>query len=152
MPIHSTIQQPRRFAAGVLCLAGLFVPCVWGDDSKINTPVVAASLRGDWELQPKGSGEYKQTLHLGPQLTGTWQQSRHTLPVSIAWFVEGGELRILHYFEPDEAFNYRVKTIMASYKLTDDALTLTIDGEPSLWNRSKEDRSPQPGHRKPLPK
>jgi hypothetical protein len=57
--------------------------------------------------------------------------------VSIAWFVEGGELRILHYYEPAGAFNYRVKTLMVPYKLADDILTLTFDGKPSTWQRAK---------------
>ena len=121
-----------------LFFSALLVGRARGDDLKINTPVVSANLRGNWELQPKEAGEYKQTLHLGPQFTGEWQRSRETLPVSIAWFVEGGELRILHYYEPAGAFNYRVKTLMVTYKLADDTLTLTFDGKPSTWKRSKE--------------
>jgi len=120
-----------------LCFSALLMGRVRGDDLKINTPVVSANLRGNWELQPKEAGEYKQTLHLGPQFTGEWQRSRETLPVSIAWFVEGGELRILHYYEPAGAFNYRVKTLMVTYKLADDTLTLTFDGKPSTWQRAK---------------
>ena len=119
------------------CFLALLVCRVRGDDLKINTPVVSANLRGNWELQPKEAGEYKQTLHLGPQFTGEWQRSRETLPVSIAWFVEGGELRILHYYEHAEAFNYRVKTLMVTYQLADDTLTLTFDGKPSTWQRAK---------------
>ena len=119
-----------------LCFSALLVGRARGDDLKINTPVVSANLRGNWGLQPKEAGEYKQTLHLGPQFTGEWQRSRETLPVSIAWFVEGGELRILHYYEPAGAFNYRVKTLMVPYKLADDILTLTFDGKPSTWQRA----------------
>ena len=119
-----------------LCCSALLVGRVRGDDLKINTHVVSANLRANWELQPKEAGEHKQTLHLGPQFTGQWQQSRETLPVSIAWFVEGGELRILHYYEPAEAFDYRVKTLMVPYKLADDILTLTFDGKPSTWKRA----------------
>src|SRR5262245_56948850 len=48
-----------------------------------------------------------------------------------------GELRILHYYEPVGAFNYRVKTLMVTYKLADDTLTLTFDGKPSTWQRAK---------------
>ena len=120
-----------------LCFSALLVGRVRGDDLKINTPVVSANLRGNWELQPKESQEFKQTLHLGPQFTGEWQRSRETLPVSIAWFVEGGELRILSYYEPAEAFNYRVRTLMVTYALADDTLTLTFDGKPSTWQRAK---------------
>jgi hypothetical protein len=127
-----------------LCFSALLVGRVRGDDLKINTPVVSANLSGNWELQPKEAGEYKQTLHLGPQFTGEWQRSRETLPVSIAWFVEGGELRILHYHEPAEAFNYRVKTVMVPYDLADDILTLTIDDKPSTWQRTKAVKPAKP--------
>src|SRR5437016_3907178 len=86
-----------------LCFSALAVNLVRGDDLKINTPVVSANLKGRWELQPEEAGKFKQTLHLGPQFSGEWRTSRETLPVSIAWFVEGGELRLLHYYEPDGA-------------------------------------------------
>jgi hypothetical protein len=121
-----------------LCFFALLVGRVGGDDMEINTPVVSASLRGNWELQPHGAGEYKQTLHLGPQFSGQWKQSRETLPLSLAWFVEGGELRILHYSQPAGAFNYRVKTLMVAYKLADDTLMLTFNGKPSTWKRIRE--------------
>lgn len=128
----------RSTVVAALCLFPLVVNSSRGDDLKINTPVVSASLKGSWELQPDDAGKYRQTLYLGPQFTGTWQQSRETLPVSIAWFVEGGELRILSYYEPHEAFNYRVKTLMVAYKLSNDRLTLTLDGKPTKWKRAKE--------------
>lgn len=121
-----------------LCFSALLVGWLSGDDLKINTPVVSASLSGKWVLQPEEAGKYKQALHLGPQFTGQWQQSREALAVSIAWFVEGGELRIQYYYEPAGAFNYRVKTLMVAYKLADDKLTLTFDGKPSTWKRAKE--------------
>ena len=127
-----------------LCFSALLVGRAGGDDLKINTPVVSANLSGNWELQPQPATEYKQTLHLGPQFTGEWQRSRETLPVSIAWFVEGGELRILHYYEPAGAFNYRVKTLMVAYKLADDTLTLTMDGNRSTWKRIQEDAPAKP--------
>jgi hypothetical protein len=120
-----------------ICFSALLMGRVRGDDLKINTPVVSANLSGNWELQPEEAAAYKQTLHLGPQFTGEWQRSRETLPVSIAWFVEGGELRILYYYEPAGALNYRVKTLMVPYKLADDILTLTFDGKPSTWKRTK---------------
>lgn len=128
--------KPTVVAA--ICLSALLIGRVRGDDLKINTPVVSAKLRGNWELQPEEAGGYKQTIYLGPQFTGQWQQSQETLPVSIAWFVEGGELRILHYYEPAGAFNYRVKTLMVAYKLADDTLTLSFDDKPSTWKRTKE--------------
>jgi hypothetical protein len=131
MRLHSTV-------IGSLCVSALAVNAILADDLKINTPVVSANLAGRWELRPEDAAKYKQTLHLGPQFTGEWQRSRETLPVSIAWFVEGGELRILHYHEPAGAFNYRVKTLMVAYKLSDDTLTLTFDGKPTTWTRVKE--------------
>jgi hypothetical protein len=134
----------QSVAVVALCFSGFLVGRACGDDLKINTPVVSANLRGTWELQPQPAAEYKQTLQLGPQFTGQWQQSREALPMSIAWFVEGGELRILHYYEPAGAFNYRVKTIMVAYKLADDTLTLTLVGKPSTWKRIHEDAPVKP--------
>jgi hypothetical protein len=131
MRLQSTVIAAIGFSA-------LLIGRVGGDDLKINTPVVSAGLRGNWELQPEEADGYQQTLLLGPQFTGQWQQSQETLPVSIAWFVEGGELRILHYYEPAGAFNYRVKTLMVPYKLADDTLILTFDGKPSSWKRTRE--------------
>src|SRR5262245_34206025 len=104
--LRNTIQLPSS-VLWALCFSALLVGRVRGDDLKINTPVVSANLRGNWELQPKDAGEYKQTLHLGPQFTGEWQRSRETLPVSIAWLVEVGEISILHYYAPAGTFNYR---------------------------------------------
>ena len=126
------------FVAIAYCI--LIAGEVKADDLKINTPVVSMNLIGQWELQPQEAGTYKQTIHLGPQFTGEWHQNRETLPVSIAWFVEGGELRLLHYYEPDVPFNYRVKTLMVGYKLSndDDSLTLSIDGKSTMWKRVKE--------------
>lgn len=128
----------QKTAVLAICLSALIVGRVAGDDLKINTPVVAANLTGRWELQPDGADAFKQTLSLGQQFTGQWQKSRETLPVSIAWFVEGGELRLLHYYEPNGAFNYRVKTLMVAYTLKDDSLTLTFDNKPTTWKRVKE--------------
>src|SRR4030095_8686519 len=105
-------MRSRSSVVVTLCFSAFLVGRVSGDDLKINTPVVSANLCGHWELQPREEGEYKQSLHLGPQVTGEWQRSRETLPVSIAWFVEGGELRILHYYEPAGALKYRVNTLM----------------------------------------
>jgi hypothetical protein len=128
----------RKFAIESIWLCAILVGRASGDELKINTPVVAANLTGRWELQPDAPKEFKQTLHLGQQFTGEWQKSRETLPVSIAWFVEGGELRLLHYYEPNGAFNYRVKTLMVAYTLKDDSLTLTFDNKPTTWKRVKE--------------
>jgi hypothetical protein len=127
----------RSTVVAGICFSAILMGRARGDDLKINTPVVSARLSGNWELQPEEAGAHKQTLHLGPQFTGEWQQGRDTLPMSIAWFVEGGELRILHYYEPAGAFNYRVKTVMVAYKLVDDSLMLTLDGKPSTWKRTK---------------
>ena len=115
-----------------------------GDDAKINTPVVSAQLTASWQLRPEKENEFRQWLHLGPGLSGSWQQSKETLPVGIAWFVEGHDLRILHYYEPNEPFNYRVATIMAGYELSDGGKTLrlTIDGKPTKWSRVEPPQQP----------
>lgn len=128
----------RKFAIDAIWLCAILVGRASGDELKINTPVVSANLTGRWELQPDAPETFKQTLQLGEQFTGQWQRSRETLPVSIAWFVEGGELRILYYYEPNGAFNYRVKTLMVAYTLKDDTLKLTFDNKPTTWKRVKE--------------
>jgi len=122
-----------------LCLTGWATALVRADDLKINTPVISSKLKGEWELQPAKPGEFKQTLRLGGALTGEWQHSEQSLPTSIAWFVEGGELRILNYADTAVAFSWRVNTLIAKYKLEDDVLTLTVDGKPTKWNRVKSE-------------
>ncbi len=116
----------------IACIA-LVCGAARADDAKINTPTRIAALEGAWQLQPDDAKAFKETLHLGPGLTGQWQQSGPTHPVTLAWFVEGNELRILHYYEPDGAFNYRVKTVVAAYKVSGDTLTLTLDGKQTTW-------------------
>ena len=98
---------------------------------------MSAELEGAWEAAPDKEGGFKEELHLGPSLMGQWHQSAKTLPVTIAWFVEGGELRILSYESAGDAFNYRVKTLMVPYKLSPDrlTLTLTLDEKPTTWSR-----------------
>ncbi|WP_339748269.1 hypothetical protein [uncultured Rubinisphaera sp.] len=137
------MRLPLSVLAG-MCLSVLLFVSVHGDDLKINTPVVSANLKGNWELQLKEAGAFRQTLQLGPQFSGQWQQSQETHPVTIAWFVEGGELRILHYYEPEGAFNYRVKTLMVPYELDNDILVLTFDGKPSTWKRAKLETTATP--------
>jgi len=85
------------------------------DDAVINTPIVTANLKGEWVLSPAGKEAYKQRLTLGGQLTGEWQMDKKTLPVTLAWFVEGGELRLMYYHEPKEVSNYRVKELRYKY-------------------------------------
>jgi hypothetical protein len=116
------------------------------DDVVVNTPVVSTILKGYWKLQSDKVDAYQQSLHLGSKLTGEWQKSRETHPFDIAWFVEGGELRILYYHDVDQAFNLRVKTLMVKYTLSHDAntLTLTLDGKPTTWKRVKETAPAQP--------
>jgi len=132
----SLLTAPLPTLSVAICFLAIATCHAQGDDLKINTPVVSANLIANWESQPEEAADYKQTLHLGRQFTGRWQKSQETLPVSIAWFVEGGELRILYYYEPAGVFNYRVKTIMVPYELADGILTLTFDGKRSKWKRS----------------
>jgi hypothetical protein len=103
-----------RFHSRMICTAIVvsFASLARADDAVINTPLVTAELGGVWQLQPNNRHDYKQELSFGGGLCGTWEQSERTIPVTIAWFVEGGELRILHYYEPYKPGNYRVKTIM----------------------------------------
>lgn len=117
-----------------------------GDTAKINTQVVSADLAGTWEAQPEKEGGFKEELHLGPALTGEWHRSARTLPVTIAWFVEGNDLRILHYEPAGDAFNDRVKTMIVPYKLSADRLTLalTLDGKPTTWTRGKPVEAAKP--------
>lgn len=114
------------------------------DDTVINTPVAAAQLRGVWELQPADEKQFKQLLLLGGSVAGNWHRSQETLPMTLAWFVEGKELRILHYYEPNKAFNYRVKTLTYRYAIDGDALKLTNDEGTSVWKRIKRHPRPQP--------
>ena len=131
------MRRYQMMIISLIALATLVCGVARGDDATINTPVRSAELSAAWELQPDDKAAFKQTLHLGPGLTGQWQQSEQTHPVTIAWFVEGNELRILHYYVLDKAFNYRVKTLMVAYKLSGDTLSLTFDGKPTTWKRVK---------------
>jgi len=117
--------------------ANSLVSLAYGDDKVINTPVIASRLTGDWERKAEDPDGFKPLLTLDHRLSGSWQKSKPTLPMTIAWFVEGGELRILSYYEPNGAFNYRVRTVMIPYELVDDQLTLTIDGQPQVYLRVK---------------
>ena len=107
---------------------------------KVNTPVMIASLKGDWERQPDKPGDFKEELCLNAGSTGQWHQSQHALPVSVNWFVEGGELRLEYYHDLGD-FNWRVKTLRVPYILDGDTLTLTLDEKLSRWRRIKGDRA-----------
>lgn len=124
-------------AATLLALLGQPTPTS-ADDTVVNTPVVIASLRGRWELQPKPKDEYKQTLSFDGSRCGQWQQRKGTLPVSITFYVEGNELLIQHYYEPNGAHNYRLKQRRFDYELDDQTLTLKRDGVSQTWKRVKE--------------
>ncbi len=129
-------MRSTAIALGLSVLAPLVA--TWqlrGDDTVINTPVVTSQLHGEWELQPKDVKDFRQRLSLGGSVQGSWQQSRETLPVTIAWFVEGAELRIFHYYEPSGAFNYRVKDLTFAFKMDKDTLTLTRGGVTQTWKR-----------------
>jgi hypothetical protein len=106
------------------------------DDTVINTPVVASSLRGVWELVPADKTQFKQRLTFGGSVTGSWQRSEKSLPTTLAWFVEGKELRISYYYEPNKPFNYRVKTQTYRYEITGDSLKLTNDEGALVWKRT----------------
>lgn len=128
--------------AGALLLTICMASSLGADDTVINTPVAAAQLRGVWELQTADEKQFKQQLSLAGSVEGSWQRSKETLPMTLAWFVEGKELRILHYYEPDKPFNYRVKTLMYRYEVDGDNLELSNDKGTSIWKRIK--RHPRP--------
>ena len=111
------------------------LPAVGADDAVINTPVVLASLKGDWELQPENPDEYKQRLRFGGSSSGQWHQSPLTLPTSVTFYVEGDELLLQHYYQPDKPFNYRLRQLRFSYKLDGDRLTLTGPEGATIWRR-----------------
>ncbi len=83
----------RATVISLIALVALVCNAARADDAKLNTPVRTAQLDGTWELQPTDTKAFKQTLHLGPGLTGHWQQSEPTHPVMLAWFFEGNDLR-----------------------------------------------------------
>ena len=114
------------------------------DDAVVNTPTILAALKGQWELQPRNTNDYKQRLVLAGSAFGQWHKSESTLPISITFYVEGNELLLQHYYEPNGAFNYRMKQIRFRYKLGDNELALTLDGETQRWKRATQPISPQP--------
>ena len=127
-------RSPMLRAAIVVSFASLAL----ADEIVIRTPVVTAQLGGTWQLQSDNKHDYKQELSFGGGLCGTWDQKERMIPVTIAWFVEGGEIRILHYYEPYTPGNYRVKTIMFQYKIDGDTLRLTKDGNTTSWKKIRQ--------------
>jgi hypothetical protein len=132
----------RATILGGFFLTLIVTSSLCADDTVINTPVTASQLRGVWELQPSEDTAFKQLLSLGGSVEGSWLRSRETKPMTLAWFVEGKDLRILHYYEPDKPFNYRVKTLTFRYEVDGDSLTLANDEEKLVWKRIK--RLPPP--------
>jgi hypothetical protein len=120
------------FASALIAI--LAEPAV-ADDSVVNTPVVLTSLKGDWELLPPNRVEYKQRLHFGGSACGQWQQTARALPTSITFYIDGNELLLQHYYEPDTPFNYRLKQLRFRYELAGDTLTLTGTDGKTHWKR-----------------
>ena len=88
MTIRLENQMPKYYvalSAAVLLLFTL-VNRTLADDQVIDAVSSKPPLRGEWELQPEQVDDFRETLHLGPQCTGEWRQSKPTLPVTIAWF------------------------------------------------------------------
>jgi RNA polymerase sigma factor (sigma-70 family) len=104
-------------------------------DAVVNTPTILGKLQGEWELQPKTEGEYKQRMIFTASSSGNWQRSKETLPVSITYYVEGRELLIQFYHEPNGAFNYRLKQLRFEYQLDEGILTLTAGDATRAWKR-----------------
>ncbi len=110
----------------------------------MNTPVILSGLKGDWELQQKAADGFIQRLRLDGAHGGQWFGSQETLPVSITFYVEGGELLLQHYYEPQGAFNYRLKQLRFSYQLDKTTLTLTKDGKTEIWKRRSNSNLAKP--------
>jgi hypothetical protein len=104
-------------------------------DAVVNTPTILGQLQGEWELQPRTEGEYRQRMLFTASSSGNWQRSKETLPVSITYYVEGRELLIQFYHEPNGAFNYRLKQLRFEYTLDKDILTLTAGEVTQTWKR-----------------
>ena len=109
------------------------------DDAVIDTQQVILALVGEWELAPKSDDQFKQRLNLngGTCVCGIWLQTDKTLPTSITYYVEGNELLLQYYHEPNRVGNYRLKQLRFSYKLDGDVLTLTRDDVSDTWKRIK---------------
>ena len=108
------------------------------DDAVVNTPTIIAALKGEWELHPNAKGDYKQRLHFDGSRCGEWHQSKESLPVSTTFYVEGKELLIQFDYEPNVAFNYRLKQLRFGYKLDAETLTLKREGVTEIWKRIDE--------------
>lgn len=117
---------------------------VRGDNAVVNTPVILSGLKGDWELQQKAADGFIQRLRLDGAHGGQWFRSQETLPVSITFYVEGGELLLQHYYEPQGAFNYRLKQLRFSYQFDKTTLTLTKDGKTEIWKRRSNSSTAKP--------
>lgn len=127
---------------GILCIAT--TAPVRGDNAVVNTPVLLSGLKGEWELQQKAEDGFVQRLRLDSAQGGQWFRSQETLPVSITYYVEGGELLLQHYYEPQGAFNYRLKQLRFSYQLDKTTLTLTKDGKTEVWKRKSTAAAAKP--------
>jgi hypothetical protein len=141
----------NRLTFAVLCLAAALTATSRSaaDDAAVNTPEVLSRLQGGW-VQEDGSdrtdsadraiegGEaFRQRLNFAGGQCGQWHQSRPSLPVSITYYVEGGELLIQNYHEPARPFDYRMQQRRFRYELDGDTLTLTGEGnEGTRWRRT----------------
>jgi hypothetical protein len=128
-----------RMIACAALMAGAACPRAAADDAVVNTPTVIAALAGEWELQPRIRGEFRQRLSFDGSRCGEWQQSAGALPVSITFYVEGRELLVQHYHEPRTPFDYRLKQQRFGYRLDADTLTLTAGGASETWKRLPKD-------------
>ncbi len=120
-------------------------------DVVVNTPTVLGKLQGEWELQPKVENEYKQRISFTTGNSGSWQRSEGTLPVTITYYVEGQELLIQHNYEPNGAFNYRLKQLRFEYAISNDKsiLTLTAGDKTQTWKRIPKANPKQEGEKMP---
>jgi hypothetical protein len=131
----------------LMCIVSIATTApVRGDNAVVNTPVLLSALKGEWELQQKAEDGFTQRLRLDGTQGGQWFRSQETLPVSITYYVEGGELLLEHYYVPQVALNYGlyVKQLRFSYQLDKTTLTLTKDGKTEVWKRKSTAAAAKP--------
>lgn len=136
--MSATSRLPIVLAIACLAVAGRPTP-VRADDTVVNTPGVLAALKGRWELRPEARDAFKQRLSFdGTSCCGYWQRSNETLPMNITFYIEGTELLLQYYHEPNLVNNYRMRQIRFNYKLSGETLILKRGGVTETWKRVGE--------------
>lgn len=107
--------------------------------TRFNTPTVLAALRGRWqELDHEEGDDFNQTLVFSGGSLAQWKRDPQTHPVSVTYYVEGSELVLQFYHEPETSFDYRMKQLRFDYNLDGDSLMLTREGVTTRLHRIRE--------------